>query len=157
MIRNSRRLEEENKFSFSRNKISKYMVIKSRKGKIEEIKESVTERIIERTDEYKYLGWWFSEANNIRRQLHEIKSRSGYMAREIKIMGDKTRVGRHDGRIQKMLYEKVVLPTIIYHMDSTTNMANIEMIQGKMLGEIYKVPPSTPYWGLLIELGMKPI
>ena len=31
------------------------------------------------------------------------------------------------------------------------------MIQGKMLRKIYKVPPSTPYWGLLIELGMRPI
>ena len=40
------------------------MVIKSGKGKIEEIKESVKEGIIERTDEYKYLGWWFSEENN---------------------------------------------------------------------------------------------
>ena len=30
------------------------------------------------------------------------------------------------------------------------------MIQGKMLRKIYKVP-STPYWGLLIELGMMPI
>ena len=84
------------------------------------------------------------------------------MVREIKIMGDKTRVGRHDGRIQKMLYEKVVLPTITYNMESTTNMTNkemedMEMIQGKMLRKIYKVPPSTPYWGLLIELGMKPI
>ena len=28
------------------------------------------EGIVERTDEYKYVGWWFSEANNIRRQLH---------------------------------------------------------------------------------------
>ena len=55
------------------------------------------EGIIERIDEYKYLGWWFSEANDIRRQLHEIQSRSGYIVREIKIMGDKTRVGRHDG------------------------------------------------------------
>ena len=35
------------------------------------------------------------------------------MVREIKIMGDKTRVGRHDGSIQKMLYEKVVLSTIM--------------------------------------------
>ena len=33
VIRNSRRLEEDNKFMFSR-KISKYMVIKSGKGKI---------------------------------------------------------------------------------------------------------------------------
>ena len=77
-------------------------------------------------------------------------------------MGDKTRFGRHDGRIQKMLCEKVVLPTITYTMESTTNMTNkemedMEMIQGKMLRKIYRVPPSTPYWGLLIELGMRPI
>ena len=64
------------------------------------------EGIIERTDEYKYLGWWFSEANNIRRQLH-------------------------DGRIQKMLYEKVVLPTITFNMESMTykEIEDMEMIQ----------------------------
>ena len=39
-------------------------------------------------------------------------------------MGDKTRVGRHDCRIQKMLYEKVVLPTITYNMESTRNMTS---------------------------------
>ena len=66
---------------------------------------------------------------------------------------------RHDGRIQKMLYEKVVLSTITYNMESTTNMTNKEMeekemIQGKMFRELYNVPP---YWWLLIELGMKPI
>ena len=47
-------------------------------------------------------------------------------------------------------------------MESTTTMTNkemedMEMIQGKMLRKIYNVPPSTPYWGLLIALGMKPI
>ena len=47
------------------------------------------------------------------------------MVREIKIMVDKIRVGRHDGRIQKMLYQKVVLPTITYNnMESTTHMTN---------------------------------
>ena len=61
-----------------------------------------------------------------------------------------------DGRIQKMLYENVVLPTITYNMESTTNMTNkemeeMEMIQGKMLRKIYNVPSSTSYWGLLIE------
>ena len=87
-------------------------------------------------------------------------SRSGYMVSEIKIMGDKIKVRRHDGRIHKMLYEKVVLPTITYNIESTTNMTNKEMeemIQGKMLRKIYNVPSSTPYWGLLIEMDMKPI
>ena len=69
-----------------------------------------------------------------------------YMVREIKIIGDKIKVGRHDGRIQKMLYEKV-----------EKEMEDMEMIEGKMLRKIYSVPPSTPYWGLLIELGMKSI
>ena len=76
VIRNTRRLEEDKKFRFSRKK-SKYKVIKSGERKFEEVKESLKEGNIERTDEYKYLGWWFSKANNIRRQLHEIKSRSG--------------------------------------------------------------------------------
>ena len=64
---------------------------------------------------------------------------------------NKIRVGRHDGRIQKMLYEQVVLPTITYNMESTTNkqMEEMEMIQDKMLQKIHNVPPSTPYWGLL--------
>ena len=61
-----------------------------------------------------------------------------------------------------MLYEKGVLPAITYIMESTTNMTNKEMedmeiIQSKMLWKIYNVLPSTPYWGLLIELAMKPI
>ena len=43
-------------------KVIRNMAIKSGKAKIEEIKESVKEGIIERTDEYKYLGWWFSQA-----------------------------------------------------------------------------------------------
>ena len=108
---------------FSRKKWE-YMVIKSGQGEIEEIDELVKEGNIERIDEYKYLGWWFSEANNIRRQRNNIKSRRGYMVRDIKKMEDKIRVGRHNGRIQKMLYEKVVLSTITYNMESTTNMTH---------------------------------
>ena len=61
-----------------------------------------------------------------------------------------------------MLYGKVVLPTIAYNMDTTTNMTNkemgeMQMIQDKMLCNIYNVPPSTSYGGLLIELGMQPV
>ena len=72
VVRNTRRLEEDKKFRFSR-KTSKYMVIKSGKGKIEEIEESVKEGNIERTAEFKCLGWWLSEANNIKRQLNKIR------------------------------------------------------------------------------------
>ena len=65
-------------------------------------------------------------------------------------MGNKIRVERHDGRIQKMFYG-------IHKNTRNKEMEEMEMIQGKMLRKIYHVPPSTSYWGLLIELGMKPI
>ena len=61
VIRNTRRLEEDKKF---REKKIEIYGNKKWKGKIEEIKESVKDGIIERIDEYKYLGWWFSEANS---------------------------------------------------------------------------------------------
>ena len=77
-------------------------------------------------------------------------------------MDDKIRVRRQDCRIQKMLYKKVVLSKITYNLEFTTNMTNremedMEMIQGNMLRKIYNIPPLTPYWGLLIKLGMKSI
>ena len=37
------------------------------------IKESMKEGIIEMTYEYKYLGWWFSEANNIRNSYTKLR------------------------------------------------------------------------------------
>ena len=52
-----------------------------------------------------------------------------------------------------MLYEKAVNNNIQHGIDNKHDKQEMEMIQGK----IYNVPPSTPYWGLLIELGMKPI
>ena len=60
------------------------------------------------------------------------------------------------------LCEKVVLPTITYNMESTTNMTNkkienMKIIEGIMLRKIYNISPSTPYRGSLIELGMKPL
>ena len=59
-------------------------------------------------------------------------------------------------------YMKGCVLTITYSMESTTNMTNkemeeMEMIHGKTLRKINNVHPSTPYWGLLIELCMKPI
>ena len=72
-------------------------------------------------------------------------------------MGDKTRVGRHDGRIQKILYKRVVLPTITYNKHDKQGNGGHGNDTRQMLRKIYKVPPSIPYWGLLIELGMRPI
>ena len=38
---------------------------------------------------------------------------------------------------------------------TSKEMEKMEMIQEKRVWKIYNVSPSTLYWGLLIELGMK--
>ncbi len=161
VIRNTRQMEVEKKFKFSRKK-SKYMVVNSGKEKLQIIQESIKEGMIERTTEYKYLGWWFNEENSAKTQLIELESKLDYMIREIKISGSKQRVGGQDARVQRMLYDKVIVPTLTYNMETNTNMTSkeykmLEKLQGRALRKIYNVPSTTPYWGLLIELGVKPL
>lgn len=138
------------------------MIINSGRGEGHKIYQSIKEGEIERTNEYKYLGWWFNQENTAQRQLKEIESKIDYMVKEIKSTGGKKKVGKHDGRIQGMLYEKVAVPTLTYNMETATNMTiheyeQLEKIQAKALKKLYNLPKSTPYWGMLIELGVKPL
>ncbi len=161
VIRNTRQMEVEKKFKFSRKK-SMYMMVNSGKDQYREISGTIQDGAIERTKEYKYLGWWFNEENNASRQLQELDGKVDYMIREIKIAGNKHRVGMKDADVQRMLYGKIVVPTLTYNMEVTTNMSEkeygqLEKIQGRALRQLMNLPPSTPYWGLLIELGIKPL
>ena len=38
----------------------------------DKMNECVKDWEIERTNEYKYLGWWFNEKNNADRQMEEL-------------------------------------------------------------------------------------
>ena len=40
------------------------MIINSGREKLKNIQEQIKEGEIERTEEYKYLGTWFTESNN---------------------------------------------------------------------------------------------
>ena len=65
MIDNTRKMEDRKKFKFSKKKKSKYMIIKKGKDKKQEVQASINEGVIEETREYKYLGMWFTEDNNM--------------------------------------------------------------------------------------------
>ena len=160
-IDNTRWLEEEKKFKFNRNK-SKYMVVKTGREKDEEVVASVKDGKIERTNEYKYLGMWITEENNILKQISEHKDRLKMMMREIKNVGNKCKVGSRDAEVQRLLYESTVIPTITYNMELMTHLTEkeeeeLEKLQRYALANIYELPPSTPYWGILIETGVWPI
>ena len=79
------------------------------------------------------------------------------MARAINIMEDKIRVGRHNGRIHKMLYKKVVPSTITHNKrDKQRNGGNVNDTM-QNVAENIQHSSIKPIRGLLIELCMKPI
>ena len=124
--------------------------------------ESINDGEIEKNDEYKYLGWWFNEKNSADRQVTELESKLDYMVREIQISGSWNRVGQADAQIQLMLYKKIVVPTLLYNMETASNMKKgeyerLEKMQGKALRRICELLASTPYWGILAELGVYPL
>ena len=161
VIANTHRMEEEKKFMFSKKK-SKYMV--TRKGKDDEqpLRASIKEGMIEKTTEYKYLGMWFTEDNNMFKHLQEVEHKIEYMVKEIKRAGHESVVGSKEAMVQSMLYEKIIVPTLTHNMELTTNMSSreykeLEKLQSKAIQMLYGMPQSTPYWGMLFELGLNPL
>ena len=123
------------KIKFSK-KTSKHMLIKSGKDKEEKVDEIIQYGEIEKTEEYKYLGNWINERNNVMRQIEERKSKLEYMISEVKHAGNKELVGNNDARVQK-LYEKIIIPTLTYNLEiariNEREYEEIEIIQARCL------------------------
>lgn len=160
-IRNTRMLEERKKFKFNRTK-SKYMVINTGRETEVAVNESVKDGVIEKIDEYKYLGVWMTEDNKILRQIEVNKARLQVMIKDIQRIGSINMVGSKNTEIRQLLYESVVLPTILYNVEvmgklSRKEIEELEKLQKTALTRIYELPESTPYWGILIETGLWPL
>ena len=157
-IWNTKKLEEEKKFRFNRKK-SKYMVMNTGREKEEPVCGEVKDRMIEMINEYKYLGIWFTQNNKLYKQLDENKSRMMIMLRNIRKIASSDSVGRKSAEVQRMLYESIVIPAITYNPEVITNlsakeMEEIERLQKIALTELFQLPGSAPYWGILNETGM---
>ena len=119
--------------------------------------------MIEKTTEYKYLiGMWFTEDNNMFKHIQEVEHKIEHMVEEIKRAGHESVVGSKEAMVQSMFYEKIIVPTLTHNMELTTNMSSreykeLEKLQSKAIQMLYGMPRSTPYWGMLFELGLNPL
>ena len=64
--------------------------------------------------------------------------------------------------IQLLLYKRTVIPSVIYNLEMWTKLRKrdweqLERIQGMVMRRILALPNSTPYWGMLKELGIWPL
>ena len=161
---NCNSMEQLRKYIFN-NEVEKtaFMIIKPKKGSknIEELETQVKRGKIKRTREYKYVGNWYNEKYN-----HEtsIKAKAGKVPgiiTQMKYYGDSYKVGNMVYQVRMQIFESTVVPTIYHNVETWSKITKkeieqLERMQKDILTDMMDLPKSTPYFGLLSELGVWP-
>jgi hypothetical protein len=163
VMMNCVKMENGKKMEFSTDK-SNWMVMKTGKRNeiVDELEVEVKQGKIPQAEEYKYLGNWANEDGNMDKQLQVMESRIGGVVRDANLIGSYENVGDMEVVVKLLLYESTMIHTVFYNMEAWTNMRigdkqRLEVMQGKLLKKTLRIPKSTPYWGLLCELGIWPV
>ena len=91
-----------------------------------------------------------------------MKNKGISMLKDAARIGHPHNVGPMSTAVQLFLYEKVIVNSITHNLAGVTywrksDIESLEKVQGKLLKILLKLPDSTPYWGLLNELGLWPL
>ena len=146
-------------FNIEKNKTELMIVNKKRNKDYSNIKLEVKSGQILNTSEYKYLGEWYNEKGNHSTSIKMKKEKINYYIKQIKIYGNEHVIGKYAILTRLKIYKTVVLPTIYYNVETWSNITKSEMkeleeIQGIILRRICEQRKTTPYFGLLAELGI---
>ena len=140
-------------------KKTKYMVLNTGNEKEEVIEEQVKEGTVMKTKEYEYLGFHLNEKGNC---MHHI-IKKGYKVEgqiiALKSMACYSNVGSKFLLVRVVLYETCILHSLLYGIEAwnkqtTQEIKALEKQQAKFLCSLLEVPRSTPYLGILNELGI---
>ena len=124
-INNCKRMEKKKKISFGLKKTN-YMIVKTGRED-EEVNERVKAGRIQRTDKCKYLGITISTDGQLTEHIEELKTRCGIINREICAIGAKTQVGKEEVRVKLKLFEKCLMPALLYGMESWKKLLKAEI------------------------------
>ena len=157
-IRNLREMEKLKKFTYGLKK-TLYMVIKTGKDKEVEIDGEVKAGKVKKCTEYEYLGFWVNEDGNCQLQIEKRGKKIKGEIAAIKSLASYYNVGPSYLNVRLYLYENCILPSLLYDLEgwnklSKKEIKKLESIQLKTLCTLLDMPKTTPYLGLLNELGI---
>ena len=159
VIRKMRELEIQKKFTFGIDK-TKYMVVETGSEKEEEIRENIERGVVQKAEEYKYLGLWLNSDGTLKTHIEKKRKLIMGEVNAIKIMGSKENVGDLFICTRLFLYEACIVPSILYQLETWSpllkkdEMKQLESMQKNILCSLLQLPKTTPYWGLLHETGV---
>lgn len=151
-------METKKKMTYGLKK-TKYMVVNTGKEPEEAINEGVHEGVVEKVDEYKYVGLWLNEDGNLMLHLKRSMEKLPGKIQQIKNISSKHNIGPDYMRVRLKLYETCVVPSLLFNLEGWGHISNDEMKklehqQAFSLTKLLEIPISTPYWGLLSEIGI---
>ena len=157
-IRNCRTMEKLKKTTYGLKK-TKYMVMNTGKEKEEIIDEQVKEGTVKKTNEYEYLGFFLNEKGNC---MHHILKKGLKIEGQIialKTLTSYSNVGTMFVLVRLQIYELSIIPSLLYGIEAWNKqtkqeLKELEKQQAKALCRLLNMPTSTPYLGMLNELGI---
>ena len=163
--RNCGNMEDIRKYTFN-NEVDKtaFMIINPKKGSenIKELTNQVKRGKIKRTQEYKFVGEWYNEKGNHDKSIKSREEKAIGIITQIKYYGDPYRVGNMALQVRIQIFQSTVIPTIYHDIEawskiSKKDIEKLDRIQKTVLTSILELPSSTPYIGILSELGIWPV
>ena len=163
--RNCGTMEDIRKYTFN-NEVDKtaFLIINPKKGseKIQELENQVKRGKIKRTHEYKFVGEWYNEKGNHEKSIKAREEKAVGTIAQIKFYGDPYKVGNMALQVRIQIFQSTVIPTIYHDIEawskiSKKDIENLDKIQRTVLTSIMELPNSTPYIGILSELGIWPV
>ena len=157
-IRNLGEMERKKKFTFGLKKTN-YMVIDTGKELEEEIDEKVKGGKVSKTEEYKYVGLWISKkgdcALHISKKAKQIKGE----VVALKSIANYYNTGGAFVNVRLELYESCIVHSLLYNLEgwnkiTKTELKSLEQVQFSTLCSLLQLPKTTPYIGLLNEIGI---
>ena len=140
-----------------------FMVINPKRGnEIQTLRNTIKKGKIGRTKEYKYVGEWYTEKYTHQKSISEKQKKVNIMINKIKYYGDPYKVGYLALQVRLTIYSSTAIPTLYTNVETWSTITKkeieeLEKIQKDILTSILELPKSTPYMGILAELGLWPI
>ena len=157
-IRNFAEMEKLKKFTYGLKKTN-YMILRTGREKDEIVVESVKNGVVQEVSEYKYLGLWVNRDGNLMLHLDKKGGQITGQVSALKSLASYHNVGSEFVKLRLKLYELCLVPSILYNLEgwnklTKAELKKLESIQHRTLCTLLHLPKSTPYVGLLNELGM---
>ena len=163
-VSNLRLFEDTKGYTFSVDKKKTAILITGRqRNKEYEVSNLQVKRgCIGLATEYKYLGQWYNEKGDHSTSIEKIEEKVGFYIQQVKHYGNEFKIGHYALPTRLKIYTSVVIPTAFHNMEtwsrvSKKELERLESIQSRIVRAICGQIKSTPYFGLLAEIGMWPV